>query len=327
MLLGLVTLAACGSGSSSAAAEGCWVQVSSPDLRFPNGVAVSPDASEKWVVDQSGLIFHERGGQWFEPGVCPGETETWWQVEIPFGVAIRDDGIAAVSSAVDGTIWLVSPQDGLVATLPLDPAGERARTPTPHDVEWNNETLWVADVANSHVLSVSPDGSVRVEAGRDSVFDVGPQPRTGLVPAASDIAFPSGIDVLGDEVVIAEMDAGRLALLADGTLRTLNLTEFEAIGNCLRDRLDENVPIEKPSAVETTNDGKALVVADSRIGSILLIGVEESSIREVAGPCMGGEIFGVQDLDVDSAGNVYIVGPEPGHLLRITPDGTRTTVG
>lgn len=317
----------CSNRSTETGAPPCWASSSIERLAHPTAVDVSPDGSEIWVVDQTGLLLRRTRGRWLEPAACPGG-DSWWGPEIPFGIAIRDDGLVAVSSAADGRVWIVPQQGGVVDILPLgDPnltledeqPGDRV--PTPHDIEWDGDSLIVADVANSTVLRMELDGSVEKIAGRRSVLDVGPLDRADSVPALeADLAFPSGLALLADgAVAVSESDAGRVSILRDGSINSLDLAAFTSSSSCLQQRIIAADWLPKPSALEWSGSG--LVVSDSRVGALYVLDLQTMEATEIVGPCSGEPLFGVGDLTLDPTGNILASRNERGTVAVVSPGG------
>jgi NHL repeat-containing protein/strictosidine synthase-like protein len=194
-------------------------------------------------------------------------------------------------------------------------------------------------------IEVTPDGTAYVtQPGKPQVYTVGPDGTVGTVPGAW-LEPGEGADGYGPEASAVEVAAdGTVHVLTDGTLRrvTPDGTGSVVAGDGDADfRDDENGGDGGPAtdasltslqdlAIDAAGNRYVVDTYDNRVRRIDPNGV----ITTVAGggygdedgvPAIGSALYDPRAVEVDPAGNVYVL-EDRGRIRKISPDGTISTV-
>ena len=302
---------------------------------YPSGVAVTSNGSV--VVADTGnnrirLVAPDgtvttltgSGTQGFADG-----TATTAQFNLPYSVAVMQNGSVVVADMLNNQIRLVAP-DGTVTTLAgsgaagfADGPATTAQFHNPYAVAiMPNGSVVVADQKNQRIRLVAPDGTVTTLTGSGTGSS---SPGAGGYPCGfadgnattAQFYYPRGVAAMSNgSVVVADTYNNRIRLVSpDGIVTTLagNGTAGNADGPAMTARFNA------PHSVAVMQNGN-MVVADTYNNLIRLVflnGEGNIAVMTVAAASSQG-------VAVMSNGNVVVGDPESNRIQLI--DATALTL-
>jgi sugar lactone lactonase YvrE len=249
----------------------------------------------------------------------------------PYGVAMDDSGNVFVADTYDQTIRKIT-TDGVVTTLAgqagrdgnADGKGSDARFSWPTGIAVNGDgNVFVADLINSTIRKITPDGIVSTLAGAEPGVDGGPRGYVDGVGRAArfDSPFALAIDPSGSLLVAEQNNQVIRKVTPAGVVTTLS----DAAGNPLR--LSSSL-----QALAVDLGGNVFAVSFNRIFKILpggtvtiIAGAESQGFRD--GPGNSAWFNFLSGIAVDLRGNVFVADQGNMAIRMITPDGMVTTIG
>ena len=198
--------------------------------------------------------------------------------------------------------------------------------------------LYIADLGNSRIRKVTPDGTITTMAGNGTAGYNG----DNIAATSAEITYPEGVAVDGaGNLYIADYSYSRIRKVsaATGLITTV-------AGNGTSGYNGDNIPatnaeLNSPMGLAVDGAGN-LYIADYRNERIRKV-TPGGTITTVAGdgytasngqggysgdggPATSAELNLPYGVAVDASGNLYIVDDNNGRIRKVTPDGIITTV-
>lgn len=162
------------------------------------------------------------------------------------------------------------------------------------------DTLYVLDTGNDRVLAVDEDGHM--------VATLGPS-----LDGQTELQQPMSLATDGSRLYIANSLAAEIVVMNPmGTVEAIIALER---------RPGDLMP--RPIGVAVAGDGR-MVVSDAENHRVLILDSEGESLGSFGTGTRAGESDGVNvpsGLDVDDAGNIYVVDTLNGRIVKLSPDG------
>ena len=295
-------------------------------------------------VTQAGAVSSLAGSP-AEPGDADG-FGTAARFRQPLGIAIHKSGNVYVADRNNHTIRRVNPS-GVVTTIAgtpgesgsTDGAGGDAKFNTPWAVAVDEfENVYVADGLNYTIRKVSPEGVVSTLAGSA-------RQQGSADGAGSDARFdhPWGVAVDGSGFLyVADAWNNTIRKVSpNGEVTTLAGSPGQAgsadgDGSDARFRLPEGLTVDDAGNVYVADKGNHTIRKVSPSGSVSTLAGDPNQLGSVDGVGNSALFYAPRDVDVDDAGNIYVVDSgrgerapgDTGHTVRkITSAGVVTTIG
>lgn len=176
-------------GKGGSGSDGTGIAVT--DVAVKDGKVYATDAFQVFVFTTEGELLTQFG----KPGSAPGD------LDHPNGIAVADDGTIYVADSNHNRVTAFSPEGAPLWNVgaPIDFAGRGSEEGLglPRGIAvMSDGTIVVADAFNFEIVLISPQGEILHRLGTR-----GDQP--------AELDFPNDVDVLGDEVLIADRGNGR----------------------------------------------------------------------------------------------------------------------
>jgi sugar lactone lactonase YvrE len=255
--------------------------------------------------------------------------------QYPAGLAVDGSGNTYVADCYNYVIRKITP-DGMVSTLAgngtkgyQDGPGAQAEFNTPTSVGVApNGYVYVADMFNSVIRKIAPDGTVSVLAGTPGISGY----QDGAA-ATAQFRFPSGLAVApSGDVYVADTYNNAIRKIA-GTDGTVSTIAGEAAG--FKDGLGANASFNEPTFLAVDVAGNRLIVADTDNNAIRAIDLGTQAVTTLAGYGIDGSVDGQgkaarftfpYGVAVDPAGFILVCDQGNNAIRRLDASGNVTTV-
>jgi sugar lactone lactonase YvrE len=340
LLAACALLAACGGGGSGGGSvepppvQPPPVQAVSPSIiSHPADQSVTAGASATFTVTATGdapLRY-----QWFRNGT---EVSGAVQASYTLATAALQDSGSRWSVRLTNDAGSVTSADAVLTVAPapipigisltaghpggpgnLDGKGREAYFNRPAGLAFDaSGTAYVTDAGNRTVRKIAADGTVSTWAGTAGVK--GSQDGTG---SQALFDFPGDTAVSADGRIYV-VDTGKLRRVSpDGTVATLSLTS-NVSATAIAAAPDGALYMSSQTAVYRLEQVPSPGIIAPTFAQILIAGQESvEGWTDAVGA--NATFFGIADIAVDAARNIYVSQPRTHTIRKITADGTVTT--
>lgn len=252
-----------------------------------------------------------------------------------FGTA---DGVGSAARFHNPASCAVAP-NGIIYVADFDNSAIRRVTP-----QGSVTTLTYANYfQHPFGITTAPDGSLFVQTDDDdsaahsaTTGTIWKVDQTTGIPTviARDIGRPRGLTALRDgRLVLSDLVNSTVSLMDAGT-GTIALLAGTAGTSGFNDATGAAAKFDRPYGVAQLPNGD-IIVADQNNNRIREISLTGGVVTTFAGTGASGSANGPklsatfnhpQDVDCDSAGNVYVDDHDNGQIRRIAPDGTVSSI-